>query len=312
VTSGGPEAIHQLAAALQALGTDARVVYVRWLDGTVGLLDSLAPGGLPPAFASYGTQESDSIEDSTHNVLILPEIWTQAIEEFRGIRTGIWWLSVDNNLDSPMGHYFAQRPPRSVVHLHQSNYAANYLRSNNVAQSWALGDYLNPSHGLDGRLLDVANELGPRRDYVLFNPKKGRNVTERLATLAADRTSSMSWVPIENLSAAEVALLLRVAKVYVDFGPHPGMDRLPREAAAAGCCVITGRSGAAAFQADLPIPERFRVDDDNLVGAVDRIFECVTNFEPVSAEFDSYRVFVAGQHARFLDNVRSIFSLDAV
>ena len=83
VTSGGPEAIHQLAAALQALGTDARVVYVRWLDGTVGLLDSLAPGGLPPAFAGYGTQESDSIEDSTHNVLILPEIWTQAIEEYQ-------------------------------------------------------------------------------------------------------------------------------------------------------------------------------------------------------------------------------------
>ncbi|KAL3809235.1 hypothetical protein ACHAXA_005283 [Cyclostephanos tholiformis] len=45
---------------------------------------------------------------------------------------------------------------------------------------------------------------------------------------------------------------------YIDFGPHPGMDRLPREAALAGCIVITNREGAAAHDEDVPLPQEFK------------------------------------------------------
>ena len=45
---------------------------------------------------------------------------------------------------------------------------------------------------------------------------------------------------------------------YIDFGPHPGMDRLPREAALAGCIVLTNREGAANFAKDVPLPEEFK------------------------------------------------------
>jgi len=43
-------------------------------------------------------------------------------------------------------------------------------------------------------------------------------------------------------------------KLYVDFGKHPGKDRMPREAAVHGCCIITGRRGAAGNPFDIPIP----------------------------------------------------------
>ena len=33
----------------------------------------------------------------------------------------------------------------------------------------------------------------------------------------------------------------------VDLGHHPGKDRLPREAALAGCVTVVGRAGAAVF-----------------------------------------------------------------
>ena len=45
---------------------------------------------------------------------------------------------------------------------------------------------------------------------------------------------------------------------YIDFGPHPGMDRLPREAALAGCIVITNREGAAAHDEDVPLPPEYK------------------------------------------------------
>jgi hypothetical protein len=56
----------------------------------------------------------------------------------------------------------------------------------------------------------------------------------------------------------EVTSLLRRSRAYVDFGPHPGMDRLPREAALAGCVVITNREGAAAYDEDLPLPSMYK------------------------------------------------------
>ena len=36
------------------------------------------------------------------------------------------------------------------------------------------------------------------------------------------------------------------------------MDRLPREAALAGCIVITNREGAAAHDEDVPLPPEFK------------------------------------------------------
>ena len=53
------------------------------------------------------------------------------------------------------------------------------------------------------------------------------------------------------------AKLLR-AKIYIDFGPHPGMDRFPREAALAGCMIVTNTQGAAEYYADVPIPHKYK------------------------------------------------------
>ena len=39
----------------------------------------------------------------------------------------------------------------------------------------------------------------------------------------------------------------------MDFGFHPGQDRLPREAALLKNCIITNREGSAAFYKDVPI-----------------------------------------------------------
>lgn len=57
----------------------------------------------------------------------------------------------------------------------------------------------------------------------------------------------LRWVPLIGMTTEEMRSCMSKSKVYIDFGNHPGKDRIPREAAISGCIVITGKRGAAAF-----------------------------------------------------------------
>jgi hypothetical protein len=97
---------------------------------------------------------------------------------------------------------------------------------------------------------------------VVYNPAKGIHYTNEIIRRAGQ---TLQIVPIGKglngqvrMTDHEVTNLLHRAKVYIDFGPHPGMDRLPREAALAGCIVITNRDGAAGYDIDVPLPSEFK------------------------------------------------------
>jgi len=47
--------------------------------------------------------------------------------------------------------------------------------------------------------------------------------------------------------------------MYIDFGTHPGKDRIPREAALRNCIVLTNRNGAADNNVDVPIPNEYKI-----------------------------------------------------
>ena len=65
------------------------------------------------------------------------------------------------------------------------------------------------------------------------------------------------------MSRAEVREALCKVKVYADFGSHPGRDRMPREAALCGACVLTNRRGSANFAEDVPLPTLYKLDQDD-------------------------------------------------
>ena len=50
--------------------------------------------------------------------------------------------------------------------------------------------------------------------------------------------------------------------IYIDFGEHPGKDRIPREAALRNLIVITNRNGAAVNNIDVPIDNMFKIDNN--------------------------------------------------
>ena len=95
----------------------------------------------------------------------------------------------------------------------------------------------------------------------------------------------------------------------MDFGFHPGQDRLPREAALLKKCIITNREGSAAFYKDVPIAYEFkflekRENHVKIREKIDLIFE---SFPKELGKFKSYRKFLLLQEKKYNKQISKLF-----
>ncbi|MDH3210641.1 MAG: hypothetical protein OEM00_08560 [Burkholderiaceae bacterium] len=269
--SGGPEALHQLTRALVDIGRDAGIVYI-----------PISPENrCAERFMHYAAPLFHELRDSGDQVVVLPETMTGMVWRFRHARCVIWWLSVDNYFKTlpstrvkkfksycraKLGrrrHYHFEPHPH-LLHAHQSEYARRFLLRHGVTDSLPLTDYLAPGMVFDENRLTRTS----RSDQCLYNPLKGREFTERLIAHCADL--AVDFVALQGLSESQMRERLGRAKLYIDFGEHPGRDRIPREAALAGCVVITGCSGSAGNDVDVPLPALYKLDQSD-AHALDRV-----------------------------------------
>lgn len=99
------------------------------------------------------------------------------------------------------------------------------------------------------------------------------------------------------------------AKLYIDFGNFPGKDRLPREAALNGCCIISGKNGASFFFEDLPIPSAFKFETKrkNIVKISAMIKKVLTNYNELQQQFLDYRNIIMKEEDIFKQEIDSFF-----
>lgn len=185
------------------------------------------------------------------------------------------------------------------LHLYQSHYAKTFLESLSITNLAPLSDYINPE------FLNNQPDLKSKEDVVVFNSKKGLSFTRSIMKAAP----GIRFIPIENMSRKEVIQQLKRSKVYIDFGDHPGKDRLPREAAILGCCVIVGKRGSAANPYDVPIPEeyKFEVSEKNIPAIVRKIKYCINNHENAYRDFETYREIIKQEPQKFIEDLSAIF-----
>lgn len=305
LATGGPEAIHQLAAALNELGRDACVVYYDHqhppIPARSGELCRFPPPPRPPvaAYAGYGARVSEVVVDAPDSLVVVPEVAQSLLPHFTRAGRAIWWLSLNNGVPATeaLGGIGVLRQMR-VLHFCQSAYAEMALMQGGLSDLYRLFDYT--SDVFQG---DLAPADRPPR--VAYNPRKGRRVIERLQAAAPD----IDWLPLTGMSPAEVRAALATCRLYVDFGPHPGKDRIPREAALCGCCVLTNRRGAAAVFSDLPIPERYKLDDapEHDARTLATIREVLREHAQLQGDFDYWRRCIRSERAEFELQVRRIF-----
>lgn len=308
-TTGGVELLHQFVDEINKDSGLARMVYFPFA----------AKHEKPAAYAKYNCpQAAVSDADLTGSVVIIPETLTHLVRRFRHASVFVWWLSVDNYFGSqklrflvanrlmPFSHWRV-RPGSAVRHLAQSQYAVDFLASHGVNDARLLTDYLNPDFIEAAQRVD----LSKKQDIVLYNPAKGLERTSQILARLPERVRA---VPLQGMSRDEMVDTLGKAKVYIDFGSHPGKDRIPREAAIMSCCVLTNRRGSARNGCDVPLDGTYKIDDTSSEFAqqgAQTVMSLVDSFQAHIGRYQSYRAMIANEQSAFARQVRG-FVADVV
>ena len=302
--TGGPELLHQLASSLNDQGIDASICYYPFGSQTY----------ITPEYNHYNTNVINLPSELQSYMVLASEYHTKVLSNLNSNNKIVWWLSVDNyfrykddnavkNLFKRLLGPFVFRTPlrnlRSCIHLAQSQYAIDFLMDRGLSSIY-LGDYLNKDH--KPKTTNCIKE-----NWIAYNLQKSSHFVSKMSK----RFPQLVFKPIAGLSPEGVNLLLHSCKIYLDFGRHPGKDRLPREAALAGCCVITGTRGSARNKIDIPIPNSYkfsdRVTDQNLENVKELIIETFANYKLKRADFDDYRAVISNEYEKFHSDVMKIF-----
>lgn len=305
--TGGTELAHQLCHALLELNYDARILYYNAMCEFIYWDDvEETPWG------QYQTKQAHYIspDQFAGEVVVLPETALILSFKFPDCRKFIWWMSVDNykisiedyNQDTKNA-IFNFITDKETGHLLQSYYAYDYcVNQLGIKEDMLmyLSDYINDAY---------FKKLIPgdlRKNYIFFNPKKGREITEKIVSLYPD----YQWVPLMNMSLDKMVSVLGTGKVYIDFGNHPGKDRIPREAVTRGCCVLTNRSGAAYNDVDIPIPEKYKWDDveENIENIMALIDDILSDYPAHFRDFGKYRQSIRHEKKVFQMQVKEFIN----
>ena len=296
IATGGTELLHQFSKCLSDNHCENYMVYI----GGNGV-----DCPTPEAFLKYEVKYVSGYIDAPDSVLVCPETQVACVTWCRLGTAMIWWLSVDNYLSAyrniiqrnnmELG-IFDLKKRSNVLHFVQSYYARNFLESIlEIDKTFFLKDYINDE------IINVAMdkyESEPRRNICLYNPKKGYEDLEPVIKACRE---DILWVPLQGMTARQMAQTMCKSKVYVDFGSHPGKDRIPREAAVCGCCILTNRKGSAAYPGDVNIPGKYKIENtENVDQVLEQIYDLIDNYEERTCEYDSYREGILNEKAEFL------------
>lgn len=296
--SGGPELAHQLCFELNQLRKSAKMCYYTSTQ-PVEIWDTSLT-----RYGCYKTECAASLNEvnQPNNIVIIPETMIQLYDIFSACQVHIWWMSVDNYYVTTslqwQNRLLELIKKDNIYHFVQSYYAYSFCRdklSVNEEHIFYLTDYINELY------FEKLLPLNIHKDYIFYNPKKGYDITSLLIKSYPD----YQWMPIINLEPLEIVKVLSMGKVYIDFGNHPGKDRIPREAALRGCCVITNREGAAQNDIDVPIPDKYKFDDvlSSFPAIINTIDNILNDYPAAFKEFGYYRTQIRMEKQKFLNEI---------
>lgn len=293
ISTGGIELIHQFQYKLNMLGFDTYIYYSSVEEGRNPILD---------VYKKYNVKYTQQIEDSPENIVVFPEIFIELVPMLDNVKKVVWWMSVDNAKGSEESFEYMWNNT-SIIHLVQSQYAMEYLQEKGVSDKnirW-LSDYINSEYLHVNRVSSEAR--GP---VVLFNPRKGYDMTSRIIQKSR---GNIHWVALSGFDPQSMRDLMRHSRVYIDFGNHPGRDRIPREASMCGCLVITNKKGAARNSVDVLIDSNYKFDEDAFPeDIVDTIIKLVSEYDSRTKDYEKYNARTAREFQQFELDLYNIFS----
>ena len=122
-------------------------------------------------------------------------------------------------------------------------------------------------------------------------------------------SSNKIFIELKGLTTKEIIQVFQKSKVYIDFGYHPGKDKMPREAAIFENCIITNLKGSAGNKFDIPINKKFKFkqtysDLNKINSTIDSFFD--NNKENLNF-FLGYKKKILKEEKEFKKQLLSIF-----
>jgi hypothetical protein len=186
-----------------------------------------------------------------------------------------------------------------IVHFYQATYIQQFLYSQHLDCIISLSDYINPE------ILNNVDASIKKENIILYNPSKGICYTKKLIEQMPD----YKFVALKGFDREQLNSIFDRAKLYIDFGPFPGKDRLPREAAIHNCCIITGKFGASRYFEDVPIYSKYKFDltHASYNAIKQRIVETLTNYNDCIKDFEYMRQTIKKEQENFYREIDNIF-----
>ena len=310
VETGGPESLHLLCHTLRNKNIECYMVYTNEgpykkghpghgvIDSSPEWMDHIILNGKPNGYQQYNTISTIEIEDSPNNTIIIPEIYLNAANKFNHITKFIWWLASRILPDGSykQNEWFDFSKNREIKHLYNSKFAEHMLLQLNASQYFELKTFVNEN---------IQSTNIEKENIICFNPKKGYEYTSKIIQ---QLNSKFQFVPIQNMTANQIQNILSRSKLYIDFGHHPGRERLPREAALCNCCVISSFVGSAMFFEDMPIPESYKFEKtlDNINTICNLIESIMSDYLGHMKNFYYYKNILNNNKKQFDLNVENL------
>ena len=308
--TGGTELNHQLVHELNKQEKDAYICYIPFGENHQ----------CPEKFKVYSeVRVMATPDDRKSSLIIIPESLTHFTSYFKNAGIAIWWQSIDNYFAADLSKPYISmlQKWRSLLtrkrvrlarlkkysHFSQSYYAQRFLNMHGIPAKM-LSDYINLEATKVCKAM-IREAHYERKDLVLYNPMKGYHITKNLI----QGSKEYIFIPLVGLSQEELCRLFNEAKIYIDFGNHPGKDRLPREAAINHCVVITGLHGSSGFSEDLPILNRYKLNTSSKHFITDfrvLVNDIFTNYEAHLSSQNDYRNSIDSEYTKFRAEVSDL------
>ncbi|MFN8438392.1 MAG: hypothetical protein U0V72_12245 [Cytophagales bacterium] len=327
VVTGGAELLHQLISTLNKNNIESYIVYFDDNNSKI-----------PNDYEKYNLKIAKEIDDNPKNIVVFYEGIFEKTKLIKNAQILLWWLSVDNFylasrkhlslldyfswnwkygfivIARRLGHLILKRKnyffnnislkqikELNALNCYQSEYAQFYLNKKGFKETFPLTDYINTE------FITSKNPVNKERK-ILYNPKKGINYTRKIMKLLPNE----KWVALENMTRDQLKNELQTSMLYIDFGFHPGKDRIPREAVLSDCCIITGRQGSANHFEDVCINEFYKIDEKKIaISKVrDRIIQILNNYNSHIENFELYKKRIIKEKEVFEEEVKYIFQIN--
>lgn len=316
--TGGPEELHQLGNKLQELGHEVFMHYYHF--------DNKNSSPVHEEYKQFNLPYTDVVKNSKENIIVFPETFATYVfdKKYSNLQKIVWWLSVTNffiSLDTIKGHFKKKRfffikrfyknypiptlrklKKENVFHIAHSYFSIDFLRKKKIVPIGQISGYM------DKMFYKNEDLTAHKQDAVIYNAIKNGAFLEKIRAL----TPEINWVGLQNMTLEEVATWMKKSKVYVDFGYHPGKEKMPRQSCLLDCCIIIGKQGSAKFKEDMPILDEYHFDDTEkqIPNIISKIKDCLINYNERVPDFKQYKQELLSEKKHFSDSVNNVFKIN--